>query len=305
MLRQILLVMIACILMGAHGVAAQDPAPTEALIYDPTCTVNFMEAYMSGWEYDHRGSDGVIDVVAAAQVARQVYKAFDAVKTDCNDTFAGFKQTLLRSLHGDYPPEDLARMLSFVDEAIGTVEYGDCSYQTATRYLQQVNWGDTTAIQAGRTVSEIFRTVRNVIPSGECDGTFQIIQEIMSQIDEVPPDSDLISTLYKVVGDATQGHYVSESSCAYTLARTFLQKVEWDGLSAADIVKLVKDTFTIAYAISGDATCESDIALSITAMLLDDSYRFTPDASVIQQMYDAARGDLVPTAEVTPPPIVN
>ncbi len=71
---------------------------------------------------------GVIDVVAAAQVARNVYKAFEAIKPDCKNTIGDFKENVLRSMHGDYPPEDLARMLSYIQEAVGNIEYNDCSY---------------------------------------------------------------------------------------------------------------------------------------------------------------------------------
>jgi hypothetical protein len=109
----------------------------------------------------------------------------------------------------------------------------------------------------------------------------------------------LIGTLYKVVGDATEGHYVSEYTCNYTLAKTFLSKVQWDGLTSADIAHLVSDTFKITYKISGDDVCDRDPALAITAMLLDDAYRFPPDASIIQNSYDAATGKLVPTPEAT------
>jgi len=291
---------------GILPVAAQNPEPTEAPIYDPTCPINLMEAYMSGWEYDHRGSEGVIDVVAAAQVARGVYKAFDAIKPDCKDTIGDFKENLLRSMHGDYPPEDLARLMSYIQEAVGDIPvYNDCSYVIASQYLRQVDWGDMSAVQVGKTMGEIFRTVRDVIPSGECNGTFQVIQQIMSHIEDLPADGTLIATLYKIVGDATEGHYISDYSCNYTLAKTFFEKVQWDNLTAADILQLVGDTFKITYKISGDGICESDPALAITAMLLNDMYRFKPDASIIQRTYDAATGELVPTPEVTPPPIVN
>ena len=287
-------------------VAAQDPEPTEAPVYDPTCPIDLMKAYMDGWEYNHRDSYGVIDVVQAAQVARGVYKAFEAIKPDCKNTIGDFKENVLRSMHGDYPPEDLARLVNYIQEVVGNIPlYNDCSYVVASQYLRQVDWGDMPAVQVGKTMGEIFRTVRDVIPAGECDGTFQIIQEIMSQIDDIPADSTLISTLYKIVGDATEGHYISEYSCDYTLAKTFFQKVEWDNLTSADIVKLVSDTFRITYKISGDSSCDYDPALAITAMLLDDTYRFKPDASIIQRTYDAATGELVPTVEVTPPPIVN
>lgn len=300
-----LMIVLVCIalLIGVLPAVVQDAEPTTAPEYDPTCAVDLMEVYMSGWEYDHRGSEGAIDVVVAAQVARGVHKAFSNAKIDCKNTIGGFKESLLRSMHGDYPPEDLARMLSFVDEAVGSVEYNDCAYTTTTQFVQRVDWGSSTAIEVGRAISEIFRTVRNVIPSGNCDGTFQIIQEIMSHIEDTPPDGTLIGTLYKVVGDATEGHYVSEYTCNYTLAKTFLSKVEWDNLTSADIVRVVGDTFKITYKISGDDVCERDPALAITAMLLDDAYRFPPDASIIQNSYDAATGELVPTPEATP--IVN
>jgi len=302
--RLLMAIMCTALLMGVSimPTAAQEPEPTEATVFDPACAVDLMKAYVSGWEYDHR-TGGVIDVVAAAQVARNVYKAFVNVQVNCRDSLKDFKPMLLRSMHGDYPAEDVARMLGFVEEAVGTVDYNDCSYDVAVRYVQQVDWGDTTAIQVGRTISDIFRTVRAAIPGGECDGTFQIIQEMISQIDKVPPDSTLISNLYQVVGDATGGHYVSQDSCDYVLAKTFLDKVEWDGLSADQITQLVSDTFKITYHIGGDIDCNSDPALAITAMLLNDTYRFAPDASVIQNTYDAATGNVEVTPEATP--IVN
>src|SRR5689334_3642460 len=230
-MRQRLFIAVLCaalMVVGARTIVAQDAEPTTAPEYDPTCAVDLMEAYMSGWEYNHRGSEGSIDVVVAAQVARGVHKAFANAKIDCKNTIGGFKEALLRSMHGDYPPEDLARMLSFVDEAVGSVEYNDCAYTITNQFVQRVDWGSSTAIEAGRAISEIFRTVRDVIPSGKCDGTFQIIQEIMLHIQDAPPDGTLIDALYKVVGDATEGHYVSEYTCNYTLAKTFLGKVEWD-----------------------------------------------------------------------------
>ncbi len=291
---------------GLLPAAAQDPEPTTESPYDPTCPIDLMKAYMSGWEYDHRDSYGEIDVVEAAQVARSVYKAFDAIKPDCRDTIGSFKENLLRSMHGDYPPEDLARLMSYIQEAVGDISlYNDCSYVVASQYLRQADWGDMPAVQVGKTMGEIFRTVREVIPSGECDGTFQIIQEIMSHIDDLPADGTLVGTLYKIVGDATEGHYISEYSCDYTLAKTFFQKVEWDNLTSAAIVQLVSDTFKITYKISSDNACDYEPALAITAMLLNDSYRFKPDASIIQQTYDAATGELVVTPEATEPPIVN
>lgn len=300
------ILLLTILIAGIFPVAAQEPEPTETPVYDPTCAINLMEAYMSGWEYDHRGSEGVIDVVAAAQVARNVYKAFEAIKPDCRDTIGGFKQSLLRSMHGDYPPEDLARLLSYIQEAVGDIPiYNDCSYVVASQYLRRVDWGDMPAVQVGKTMGEIFRTVRDVIPNGECDGTFQIIQEIMSHIDDIPADGTFIATLYKIVGDATEGHYVSENSCDYTLAKTFFQKVQWDNLTSSAIVQLVSDTFKITYKIGGDSSCDDDPALAITAMLLNDMYRFPPDASIIQQTYDAATGELVATPEATAPPIVN
>jgi hypothetical protein len=298
----ITIICAALYIVSIIPVVAQDAEPTTAPEYDPTCAVDLMEAYMSGWEYDHRGSEGSIDVVVAAQVARGVYKAFANAKIDCKDTIGGFKENLLRSMHADYLPEDLARMLSFIDEAIGSLDYSDCSYSTTTQFLQRVDWGKSTAIEVGRAVSEIFRTVRDVIPSGNCDGTFQIIQEIMSHIQDAPPDGALIGTLYKVVGDATEGHYASEYTCNYTLAKTFLGKVNWDGLTSANIVQLVSDTFKITYKISGDDICDRNPALAITAMLLDDAYRFPPDASIIQNSYAAATGELVATPEVTATP---
>ncbi len=308
-MRHRLLMAIMCtallVSVGLIPVAAQNPEPTAAPIYDPTCAVDLMKASVSGWEYDHRGAEGAIDVVAAAQVARGIYKAFDAAQVTCQDALGDFKKTLLRSMHGDYLPEDLVRMLRFVNEVVGSLEYQDCAYTVSTQFVRQVDWGQSTAIEVGRAVSEIFRTVRDVIPGGDCDGTFQIIQEIVSQIEDAPADGNLIGTLYKVVGDATEGHYVSEYSCDYTLAKTFLEKVQWDGLTAADIVQLVSDTFKITYKVSGDDECDSDPSLAITAMLLDDSYRFQPDASIIQHMYDAATGELVPTPEATAPPLVN
>lgn len=294
--------------MAVFPAAAQEPTaapqPTEALIYDPSCAIDLMKAYMDGWEYDHRES-GNLDVVKAAQVARAVYQAFDTAKIDCKDTLGGFKQNLLRSMHGDYPAEDLARVMAYIDEVVGAVDYNDCAFVVSSQYIRQVDWGTTPAIEIGKTVGEIFRTVREKLSGGACDGTFQIIQEIFSRIDDIPPDGTMIATLYKVVGDATEGHYISESSCDYTLAKTFFEKVEWDNLTSADIVQLVGDTLKITYKISGDSSCDYDPALAITAMLLDDTYRFKPDASVIQQAYDAASGALVPTPEVTPPPIVN
>ncbi len=304
------MMVIACTLLvictSAMPAAAQDPQPTEAPIYDPTCAVDLMEAYMSGWEYDHRGSEGQIDVVIAAQVARGVYKAFEAIKPDCRNTIGSFKENLLRSMHSEYPPEDLARLMSYIQEAVGEIAlYNDCSYVVASQYLRHVDWGSMPAVQVGKTMGEIFRTVRDVIPSGECDGTFQIIQEIISQIEDVPADGTLINTLYKIVGDATEGHYVSEASCDYTLTKTFFEKVQWDNLTSADIVKLVGDTLKITYKIGGDSTCDSDPALAITALLLNDSYGFKPDAIIIQQAYDAATGELVVTPEATAPPIVN
>jgi len=105
-----------------------------------------------------------------------------------------------------------------------------------------------------------------------------------------------------VVGDATEGHYVSEYSCDYTLAKTFLGKVQWDGLTSADIVQLVIDTFKITYKISGDDVCDSDPSLAITAMLLDDMYRVAPNAGLIERTYDAATGELVATPEATTVP---
>ncbi|MEP6987239.1 MAG: hypothetical protein ABI970_16670, partial [Chloroflexota bacterium] len=257
----------------------------------------------SGWEYNHRGSEGEIDVVVAAQIARGVYTALNASQPTCQDTLGDFKQTLLRSMRDNYAPEDLARLISFVDEVVGSVDYNDCSYSIANQFVQRVDWGATSAVEIGRSVSEIFRTVRTVIPSGGCDGTFKIIQEIVSHIEDVPPDGTLIGTLYKVVGDATENHYVTEDSCDYTLAKTFLGKVKWDGLDSAHIVSLVSDTFKITYKMSSDSTCDNDPALAITAMLLDDAYRFPPDASVIQNSYDAASGKVVVTPEATP--IVN
>ncbi|MBI1278793.1 MAG: hypothetical protein GC179_11755 [Anaerolineaceae bacterium] len=291
------------IFSGILPVAAQNPEPTEVPPYDPTCPINMMEAYMSGWERNHRGSEGVIDVVTAAQVARGVYKAFEAIKPDCRNTIGGFKQTLLRSMHGDYPPEDLARLMSYIQEAVGDIPvYNDCSFMIASQYLRRVDWGDMPAVQIGKTIGEIFRTVREVVPNGECNGTFQIIQEIMSHIDDIPADASLITTLYKIVGDATEGHYLSNSSCNYTLAKTFFEKVQWDNLKAADILQLVSDTFKITYKISGDTSCDYDPALAITAMLLNDMYRFPPDASIIQRTYDAATGELVVTSTPTPTP---
>jgi hypothetical protein len=307
-MRQRLLVflLLAIFTGGILPVAAQNPEPTTEPIYDPTCAINLMEAYMSGWEYNHRSPEGDIDVVAAAQVAREVYKAFEAIKPDCRNMLGSLKENLLRSMHGDYPPEDLARLMSYIQEAVGDIPiYNDCSYTLSSQYLRRVDWGDMPAVQIGKTIGEIFRTVREVIPSGECDGTFQIIQEITSHIDDIPADGALISTLYKIVGDATEGHYISEYSCDYTLAKTFFTKVQWDNLTSADIVKLVNDTFTITYKISGDSACESNPALAITAMLLNDNYRFKPDASIIQRAYDAATGELVVTPEATAPPIVN
>jgi hypothetical protein len=308
-MRQRLIMVIACtilaICINALPAVAQDPEPTTEPVYDPTCAIKLMEAYMSGWEYNHRGSEGVIDVVAAAQVARGTYKAFEAAKVDCRNTLGGFKENLLRSMHGDYPPEDLARMLSYIQEAIGNVENNDCSFYVALQYMRQVDWGDMPAIQVGKTMGEIFRTVRDVIPSGDCNGTFQIILEVLSRIEDIPPDSTLISTLYKIVGDTTEGHYISEDSCDYTLAKTFFEKVQWANLTSADIVKLVNDTFTITYKISSDSSCDYDPALAITAMLLNDMYRFPPDASIIQRTYDAATGELAATPEATAPPIVN
>lgn len=307
-MRQHLLIIVCALLLLSAAVittAAQDAEPTALPIYDPTCPINLMKAYISGWEYNHRSPEGDIDVVVAAQVAREVHKAFSNAKVTCQDTMGNLKQSLLRSLHGDYLPEDLARMLGFVDEAVGSFQYDDCSYNTANQFVQRVEWGDTSPIQAGRTVSEIFRTVREAVPDETCDGTFQIIQEIMSHMDDVPPDSTLIGTLYKVVGEATEGHYVSEYSCAYTLAKTFLQKVDWDDLTSADIVQLVGDTFKITYKIGGDGDCDQDASLAITAMLLNDMYRIPPDASLLQRAYDAATGELVVTPEATAPPIVN
>lgn len=298
----VLLLVIITLFSVFIPTAAQEP--TEAPVYDPTCAVELMKAYMDGWEYDHRES-GNLDVVQAAQVARSVYQAFDAAKIDCKDMIGGIKQSLLRSMHGDYSAEDLARVMAYVDEVVGAVDYNDCTYTMINQYVRQVDWGTMTAIEIGKTVGEIARTVREKLPGGECDGTFQIIQEIFSRIDDIPPDGTMIATLYKVVGDATEGHYISESSCDYTLAKTFFEKVEWDNLTSADIVRLVADTFKITYKIGGDSSCDYDPALAITAMLLEDTYRFKPDASVIQQAYDAATGTLVPTPEVTPPPIVN
>ena len=300
-MRHRLMIAFVCIALfvSIFPAVAQDAEPTTTPVYDPTCAIDLMKAYMSGWEYNHRGSEGEIDGVVAAQIARGVYTAINASQPDCQDTLGDFKQTLLRSMRDNYAPEDLARLISFVDEALGSIDYNDCSYSLANQFVQRVEWGTTSAVEIGRAVSEIFRTVRDVIPSGECDGTFQIIQEIVSHIEDVPPDGTLISTLYKVVGDATEGHYVSEYSCDYTLAKTFLDKVKWDGLDSAHIVSLVSDTFKITYKISSDATCDSDPALAITAMLLDDSYRFPPDASVIQNSYDAATGKVVLTPEAT------
>jgi len=157
----------------------------------------------------------------------------------------------------------------------------------------------------GKTMGEIFRSVRDVIPTGECDATFQFIQEIISHIDNMPVDGTFIRTLYKVIGDTTEGHYISDQSCNYTLAKTFFSKAQWDQLPSADTVKLVTDTFKITYKIGGDGICDRDPAIAITAMLLDDMYRFPPDASIIQQVYDAAAGKVVATPQPTSTPIVN
>ena len=79
-------------------------------------------------------------------------------------------------------------------------------------------------------------------------------------------------------------------------------KVQWDEVTSADIVKVVSETFKITYKISGDSSCDYGPALAITAMLLNDIYRFPPDASIIQQTYDAASGELVLTPEPSPTP---
>lgn len=103
---------------------------------------------------------------------------------------------------------------------------------------------NTTAIKVGRAVSEIFLTVWSTLsPPQPRHLSKDYSRSDYADIQDSPPDGTLISTLYKVVGEATEGHYVSEHSCDYTLAKTFLQKVQWDGLTSADMVQLVSDTF--------------------------------------------------------------
>lgn len=95
-----------CLLRHALGCLIVSIIPTAAAVlivngisdyYDPSCAIDIVdEAYMSGWEHDYCASKGSIDVVVAAQVARNVYKAFTNAKVDCQDTFGNFKSCRVR-----------------------------------------------------------------------------------------------------------------------------------------------------------------------------------------------------------------
>ncbi len=297
-----LTIMILMLMANVVPAAAQDAQPTSEVVYDPRCALNLMQAYMSGWEYNHRDK-GVLDTVEAAQVARAVYAAFQPLKIDCQNATGYFKQKLLRSMRGDYSPDDLARMLNYVQEVVGAVDRDDCAFSTADQFLGRVDWGEATALQIGRTIGDIYRDVREVIAEGACDGTYKLVANLLSQLDDIPSDGTLINTLYQTLSAASSGRSISEYECGYQLANSFFNSVNWDGLTSTQITALISDTFKITYGISGDRSCEASPDLAITAMLLDDVYQFAPDASIIQQTFDAASGNLVivtPAATVTP-----
>lgn len=294
--RLMAVIIIVLLTMFVFPAYAQEPT-TEPII-DPACAMDMTEAYMSGWEYDHRdGSE--LDLVAAAQVAREVYAAFQPLKLNCEYPSGYFKERLLRSMHGDYPPEELARMLVYLEEAVGIVDYNECAFAVADPFVSRVEWGDSNALQVGRAIAEIYRTVRAVVPTGECDASFKLVTNLLTQLYDIPPDGTLVASLYQTLSAVTEGRYFSESVCAYEMANTFFEYVDWEGLTAAEITQLVGDTFKITYGISEDKGCEEEPALAITAMLLNDVYAFAPDASIILQTYNTASGLTVPV-EATP-----
>ncbi|MCA0456950.1 MAG: hypothetical protein LCI00_23465 [Chloroflexi bacterium] len=276
--------------------AAQEP--TTEPTYDPACPMTLLRAYMSGWEYNHR--DGTeLDTVQAAQVARAVYTAFEPLKINCGYPNGYYKQNLLRTMRGDYPPEDLARMLGYLEEVVGEGVTGECAFVVVEPFIDNVEWGDAAALEVGRAIGEIFRTVRETVPTGECDANFNLITNLLSQLDEIPPDGSLVRSLYDTLTDVTQGQYFSEYTCGYQMANTFFDKVDWDGMTSSEITRLVESAFRMSYDISGDKGCDEEPALEITSMLLNDVYQFEPDASIIQRTYDAASGLIVPV-EATP-----
>lgn len=291
-----ILIVVLLGLLVALPTAAQEP--TTEPTYDPTCPLTLTRAYMSGWQYDHR--DGTeLDTVKAAQVARAVYAAFEPLKINCGYPNGYYKQNLLRTMRGDYPPEDLARMLAYLEEVVGEGVTGECAYEVVDPFISNVEWGEATALEVGRAVGDVFRTVRAFVPTGECDANFKLITNLLSQLDEIPPDGTLIQSLFDTLIVVTDGRYFSEYSCGFEMADTFFDAVDWEGLNTAEINQLVEDVFRISYDISGDNSCEQEPTLAITAMLLGDVYEFEPDASIILQTYNAASG-LTPAVEATP-----
>jgi hypothetical protein len=296
--RQWIIVLLAVMLALLMIVPTAAQEPTTEPLYDPTCPLTLTRAYMYGWEYHHR--DGTeLDTVKAAQVARAVYAGFETLQMNCGYPNGYYKQNLLRTMRGDYPPEDLVRMLAYLEEVVGESVTGECAYAVIEPFISRVEWGDSTALEVGRAVGDIFRTVRAFVPTGECDANFKLITNLLKQLDEIPPDGTLIASLHDTLVAVTEGRYFSEYTCGYQLANTFFDKVDWDGLTAAEINQLVGDTFKISYDLSGDLGCDEEPALAISAMLLGDVYAFEPDASIIQQTYDAASGKL-PPVEATP-----
>ena len=275
--------------------AAQEP--TSEPYGNRICTLDLTEAYMSGWEYNHR--DGAeLDLVKAAQVARAFYRAVQPLQINCDYPNGAYKESVLRSLRGDYSPDELARMLAYLEEAVGTVEMTECAFTVAEAFVNRVDWGDTTALQVGRSVADIYRTVREVIPEGECDAIFKLVVNLLSQLDDIPPDGTLVAALYNTLSGVTEGRYFSEYACGYELADTFFDRVDWEGLNPTEIDQLVGDTFRISYRISEAKGCDEEPALAITLMLLNDVYEFPPDASIIQRTYDAASGIAVPVEAI-------
>lgn len=290
--------LVALVLASLAVIPTAAQEPTTQPTYDPTCPLTLTRAYMSGWEYNHR--DGTeIDTVQAAQVARAVYTAFEPLRMNCGYPNGYYKQNLLRTMRGDYPPEDLARMMAYLEEVVGEGVTGECAYMVVDPFISNVEWGDATALEVGRAVGDIFRTVRSMVPTGGCDANFNLITNLLKQLDEIPPDGTLILSLYDTLNGVTEGRYFSEYSCGFEMADTFFDAVDWEGLNTAEIKQLVEDAFRISYDISGDKSCDQELALAITAMLLGDVYEFEPDASIILQTYNAASG-LTPAVEATP-----
>ncbi len=258
---------------------------------DSRCATELTQTYTGALRWIFRFEDASPDLLRVSREAAAFYEAVLPANLNCNFPLGWVKTRILDRLRGEYQPEELVRMLVYLDESLADLDSNSCAYTITNNFLTSVNWGDTQPLQIARVTTGIYRSIRDSIAAIKCDEDpyFKFIQTVLYNAGTLPPESNLVSGFRDSIDEALEGDYFTSSDCGYQLAQEFLLKVEWGRiLASADLNRTVREALILAYRLGGHTDCYTDPAFSITQMVVDAAPGFPPDAALLKDIYDAA-----------------